>query len=326
MKLPWKDFKKKLDEALSSTKEVHVFYDSDADGCTSAALFTLYLMKNYGKYPEELVSCFHDVDNRITTKEGVLNVVLDTSPKFDSESLVVIDHHIPKINFKKALVFNPRNFKKDLYMSTSCLVYRILDMGKEYSWISAIGVVADKSEGSCKSIIEDANSEFPGFEEILSKLVSMVSVSKNLDDSRIVVNSLVEAHNIGGPFFFGKTPTSSRLAKISKQVLNEAVRMLIKANLVYSGKNLEVYTIKSKYNVQSLVVNKLFGMKKDKTIVVANLNDVVHVEVRSNKSCYSKFEKALKDVVDDIGGHDQAFGMSLKKTNFHAFLEALKKL
>ena len=65
VRLPFSQFKKLIDEKLEQYDKITVAFDSDADGCSSAALLILYLLEKKGTYPDNVISCFHDVDSKI---------------------------------------------------------------------------------------------------------------------------------------------------------------------------------------------------------------------------------------------------------------------
>ena len=220
-------------------------------------------------------------------------------------------------------MFDPKS-----YMSTSYLVFKILKMPPEASWISFIGIKADKAEEECKDVVELALKHFPELKEREKKLINLISTSRNLDDARVVVNSLIEAYNMGGPSFLGKTPSSYKLLELNKKVYEYALKSLLRTKKLVETKYVEVYTINSKFNIQSILVSKLARIRPDKSVLVANLKgDIIHVEVRTPlKKGYSKFEKLIKGLIDDMGGHDNAFGFSLHKEKFPQLLETLSKV
>jgi len=327
MRLPFGDFKRVIDRELAKGKDVVVAYDSDADGCSAAALLILYVMEKTGNYPVDVISCFHDVDTKIKDKEGTV-FVLDTMPRsVDKENVVVIDHHFVRRKPKNMKVFNPRLYDPSLYMSTSCLVYNILNMPKEAAWIAAIGIKADKSEETCEKIVKTAYRVTPEFKKLERKLVSLVSASKNMSDARIVVNSLIESYKMGGPSFFGKTPSSSKLKVIINRVRENLMKALLKMERVMETRSLLINMINSGYNLQGLIASKLLRLTPEKTIIVCNTglsDDLVYGEVRTNSDKeHKRLFAILEEICEDIGGHEKAFGFSIKKENFKVFLEKI---
>ncbi|HDJ96727.1 MAG TPA: DHH family phosphoesterase, partial [Candidatus Aenigmarchaeota archaeon] len=219
MSLRFADFRKKVERRIKGGEKIAILFDADADGASATALLVIYLMEKTGRYPDKLIPCFHDVDTKISGLDDYLIFVLDTAPKkFDSKNMIVIDHHMIKHKLKNGLFFNPREKDPDLYLPTSYLVYKIFNMPIEASWIAAIGIKADKAEKQCEDVLKKAYKTFPEFKEIEGRLIGLVSVCKNLSDSSGVINSLIESYNLGGPTFFGKTPSSSKLIKVSKTV------------------------------------------------------------------------------------------------------------
>lgn len=330
MFLRYAPFRRRIEEKLGSGKEIAVLFDADADGASAAALLVIYLMKKTGNYPNKLISCFHDVDTKLEDVKDCLIFILDTTPKrYDSSNFIVIDHHMIKHKMKEALFFNPREKDPQLYLPTSYLVYKILDMPVDASWIATIGIKADKAEEQCKDLLNKAYRAFPELKDMEGKLISLVSVCKNLNDASVVINSLIESYNLGGPSFFGKTPSSSRLIQASKIVYEEMMKGMMKMTTVLNTKDLVMYTVNSRMNVQGLITSKLLRLNPERTIVVCNsgLSDsVVHCEVRTNsKRVHKKLFKILEPLVEDIGGHENAFGFSIKKGNFQKMIQSLSE-
>lgn len=320
----FKEFRKKIEERVEKAKSIAIYYDSDADGCCSAALLTIYLLKKSKEYPL-LVSCFHDADKKLVDSQEDLIFVLDTFPKTDKPNLIIIDHHVIADVPKNALFFNPRLFDKDFYIATSYLVYKILDLPEDTCWIVSTGVKADKSEESCEDVLDLTYEKFPEFKDLEGRLIRLTSVAKNLPDANVVVNSLVECYNIGTPSFFGKTPSSSKLMKKAKLIRTEAVRTMLNLKKIFESDKILVCSIDTDFNIQSLIAGRLFMLNPEKTVVVYNLkNDIVHAEVRTDsKRVHEKFFRQLKSVAENIGGHECAFGFSFDKSKLENFIQIL---
>jgi single-stranded DNA-specific DHH superfamily exonuclease len=320
----FEDFRKKVEEKVEKAKSIAIYYDSDADGCCSAALLTIYLLKKHKEYPL-LVSCFHDVDKRLENSEEDLIFVLDTFAKTDKSNLIIIDHHVITNIPKSSLFFNPRLFDKDSYLATSYLVYKILDLPEDTCWIVSTGVKADKSEESCEDVLDLTYKKFPEFKDLEGRLIRLTSVAKNLPDANIVVNSLVECYNIGTPSFFGKTPSSSKLIKKAKLIRAETARAMLSLKKIFESDKILVCSITTEFNIQSLIAARLFMLNPEKTVVVCNLrNDIIHAEARTDsKHIHEKFFERLKDVVENIGGHECAFGFSFDKNKLKNFIQIL---
>ncbi len=327
----FENFAKRVQNRIKSAKKISIIYDSDSDGCCSAALLSIFLSEFLKKNPSRLISCFHDVDAKLKRIEEDLIFILDTQPKeIDSPKLVIIDHHLVQKIPKKSIMFNPTLIDENSYIATSCLIYKILsnlsDM-IESCWIAAIGIKADKSEDSCKDLLELTYEIFPEFKQVENRLIRLTSVSKNLNDSRIVVDSLIECYNIGNPSFFGKTETSSKLMDVYRKVKKEYEMLLDKTRKLMNTKIFSLYVIDSRFNVQGMLANRLFNKEPKKTIIVCNLNDdMIRGEVRSNdERMFEIFMKSFNETIEEMGGHKKAFGFSLKKEKFKDFLGILSK-
>jgi len=329
----FKEFSKILENKVKSSKTIGIYFDSDADGCCSAALLTIYLLKEFNKYPK-LVSCFHNVDEKLGNLKENLIFVLDAQPKkADSEKIIILDHHLIQNMPKKSFLFNPILYNKNSYIATSYIAYKILDNlidMSESCWVAAVGIRADKSEESCEDIINLTDDMYPEFRNVENRLIKLTSTSRNLSDATVVVNGLVECYNIGNPSFFGKTESSAELLKIYKEVEREVENVLIKCDKLLESEKIVVYKINSKFNVQSLISNRLTISQPKKTVIVCNFGSnekIVYVEIRSiQEELFEKFCIELKDLVEDIGGHKKAFGLSISKEKFSYLLDYLKNI
>jgi hypothetical protein len=199
----------------------------------------------------------------------------------------------------------------------------------EACWIASTGVKADKSESSCEDILKLTYDTYPEFKQVESRLIRLTSVSKSLPDASIVVNSLVECYNIGSPSFFGKTESSSKLLKIAREVNREIASVMVNTEKILETEKVIVYKIESEFNVQSPIANRLFVRNPKKVVVVCNFKrdkGIIHAEVRTNQErAFEEFSENLKKVIEDIGGHKQAFGFSFKKENTQNLIEKLSK-
>ena len=324
-------FSKIIEDKIKNSKKIGIYFDSDADGCSAAALLVIYLLKKFNKYPV-LVSCYHDVDDKLKNTKEDLIFVLDAQPKnFDSNNIIIIDHHVIQRIPEKSYLFNPLIHDKNLYIATSCLIHDILDKLVDMSkacWVTSIGIKADKSEETCEKILKLTYDMYPEFKNIENKLIRLTSTSRNIQDASIVVNSLIECYNIGSPSFFGKTPSSAKLIKVNKEVEREVEKVMNDLEKLLETKNTVIYKIDSRFNIQSLISSKISINYPNKTIIVFNFGSkekITHSEVRSREdNLLEKLCIELKDLVEDIGGHKRAFGFSFKKEVFPKIVNYFK--
>jgi len=327
----FKEFSKIVEEKIKNSRNIGIYFDSDADGCSAAALLVIYLLEKFKKYPI-LISCYHDVDEKLVNSKEDLIFVLDAQPKkFDSENIIIIDHHVIQNVPKKSFLFNPLAHDKKLYIATSCLVYNIIDKLIDISkacWVASIGIKADRSEETCEKILSLTYNMYPEFKKIEGKLIKLTSTSRNIQDASIVVNSLIECYNIGSPSFFGKTTSSAKLVKINKKVDREVEEVLKNLEKILETKNTVIFKINSSFNVQSLISNKISINYPNKNIIIFNSGSkekVIHSEVRSKEDALlEKLCRDLKDLVEDIGGHKKAFGFSFIKENLPKIVNYFK--
>jgi single-stranded DNA-specific DHH superfamily exonuclease len=169
---------------------------------------------------------------------------------------------------------------------------------------------------------------YPEFKDIENKLINLTSTSRNIHDASIVVNGLIECYNIDSPSFLGKTVSSAKLLKINKEIEKEIEKVLINSEKILETKNNVIYRINSRFNIQSIVSNKLITIYPNKNIIICNSGSnkkIMYLEVRSKEDeLLEKLCVRLKDLVEDIGGHKKAFGFSIKKEKFHEIINYFK--
>ena len=128
----------KILKKMEKNDNICLIHHDDADGCCSAALFSIICEKLTGSYPFLFpIRGMNNVGNRLISKLKTLNpefvFVLDVT--VDPETLnifkgFVLDHHIfNNIKQRRDMpYFNPRIFEKDdkKIPPTSCMMYKIL--------------------------------------------------------------------------------------------------------------------------------------------------------------------------------------------------------
>jgi len=237
--------------------DICVIHHDDADGCTSAALFSILIKNITDSYPilfpirgEENVS--RSMINQMKIINPTYVFVLDVSVdprKLNIFKGFVLDHHIfDEIPTDSSICyFNPRSFEKDdnKIVPVSYMTYRLLnDMFPEekVAWIAGIGITEDHRVELCKDIFEKVkqeNSDIFNYDIITQKIaedsifdqfwdmVRSGRMIKKIDGARTAVLALIESKDRPDKFINGLTQHSFALRKFYDRVNYETEDSLI---------------------------------------------------------------------------------------------------
>ncbi len=259
---------------LTTQDEVCVIHHDDADGCTSAALFSILIKKLTNGFPilfpirgEDNVS--KGLINQLRTINPdyvfVLDVTVDPR-KFNIFKGFILDHHIFDRIFENSSVvyFNPRSFEKDdeKVVPVSYMTYKLLtEMFPEerVAWIAGIGITEDHRVELCREIFEKVKEENPDIftsneitqrtveESVFGQLWDMVRsgrMIKKMEGARAAVLALIECVDRPDKFVNGLTQHSFALRKFYDRVNYETQDSLIDAmqnGKFYNSKKIIVY-------------------------------------------------------------------------------------
>jgi hypothetical protein len=244
-------------EKLSPDDQVCLLHHDDADGCTSAALFSMLIKRLTEGYPILFpIRGEGNVNRRLVNQLKTLNpnyvFVLDVS--VDPKRLnifkgFVLDHHIfgevqenPHILF-----FNQRKFEKDdeKVVPVSYLTYRLLTdffPDEEVAWIGAIGITEDHRVELCREVFEKVKEENPDlypYEEINQKnaeksvfgqlwdMVRSGRMVRKIEGARTAVLALIESKDRPDKLINGLTQHSFALRKFYDKVKYETEDSLV---------------------------------------------------------------------------------------------------
>lgn len=274
------EFQKMIEEIKSILKsittkdQVCVIHHDDADGCTSAALFSILIKNLIDDYP--ILFPIRGEDN---VSRGLINQLKILSPNYvfvldvtiDPKKLnifkgFIIDHHIFNGICDESSIsyFNPRLFEKDDEKITpvSFIIYKLLNElfpVEKVSWIAGIGITEDHRVELCKEVFERVREETPetfNLSEITQKsvensmfgqlwdMVRSGRMIKKVEGARTAVLALIECKDRPDKFINGLTQHSFALRKFYDKVNYETEDSLIdvmQKGKFYHNKKIIVY-------------------------------------------------------------------------------------
>ncbi|MBD3155688.1 MAG: hypothetical protein GF368_03465 [Candidatus Aenigmarchaeota archaeon] len=244
-------------EKLSSDDQVCLLHHDDADGCTSAALFSMLIKNLTDTYPILFpIRGQGNVNRRLVNQMKTLNpdyvFVLDVgvNPKrLNIFKGFVIDHHMLEDMQENphVLFFNQRKFEKDdeKVVPVSYLTYRLLTdffPEEKVAWIAAIGITEDHRVELCSEVFEKVKEQnldlFPYDEinqqnaekSVFGQLWDMIRsgrMVKKIEGARTAVLALIEAKDRPDKLINGLTQHSFALRKFYDKVKYETEDSLI---------------------------------------------------------------------------------------------------
>jgi len=242
-----KDMQSYLDR-VSPDDTVCLIHHDDADGCTSAALFSIIIKRLSGINPilfpvRGTGNVNKSMINRLKTLNPDFVFTLDIPLKPRRIGLFrgfVLDHHIfDEIRpTSSILYFNPRVFEKEdnKVVPVSYITYRLLNEmfpEEKVSWIAAIGVTGDHRVELCSDVFDDLKKEYPELfnlkeitqnnveNSIFGKFWDMIRsgrMVKKMEGARTAVLALLECKNDPDKLLNGLTQHSSALRKFYDKV------------------------------------------------------------------------------------------------------------
>ncbi|MBL7170157.1 MAG: hypothetical protein ISS48_04000 [Candidatus Aenigmarchaeota archaeon] len=248
---------KKTLKKIKPTDGICVIHHDDADGCTSAALFSILVKNLIDDYPilfpirgENNVSkgLIYQMKTINPTYVFVLDVTVDPK-KLNIFKGLIIDHHMfNDISDDSSMeYFNPRSFEKedDKVPPVSYMIYRLLTEmfpREKVAWISGIGITEDHRVELCKEVFEKVMKENPDIfhsDKINQKVVEnsifgqfwdMVRsgrMIKKIEGAKTAVLALIECKNRPDKFLNGLTQHSFALRRFYDKVNYETEDSLI---------------------------------------------------------------------------------------------------
>jgi len=248
---------KKILKEIKPNDDICVIHHDDADGCTSAALFSILIKNLIDDYPILFpIRGEGNVGKGMISQMKMINpsyvFVLDVSVnprKLNIFRGFVLDHHMfDDISHTSSIsYFNPRTFEKndEKVVPVSYMTYRLLtDMFPEekVAWIAAIGITEDHRVELCKEVFEKVIKENPElfqYKEINQRIAEssvfgqfwdMVRAGRmirKIEGAKTAVLALIESKNRPDKFMNGLTQHSFALRKFYDRVNYETEDSLI---------------------------------------------------------------------------------------------------
>jgi nanoRNase/pAp phosphatase (c-di-AMP/oligoRNAs hydrolase) len=238
-------------DVIGKSRKIAFLFHGDHDGCSAAAILSMYLDEFYGKKPEHLVSLIrspYTITRTLMDQFKLLApevvIILDLPVARDQESLlqlqetvkarlVIFDHH--KTDSLKApdtcVLLNPRFVEKELVNAPppcyfAHLMYKAMNGKHDICWIAGIGVVGDVCVEVCQDLMEEVRQHHPdlyGFAEIrqdmawgskLGELTRLVNTGRFYGEEGplVALRALLAAGEAEDPnLLFGQHPLAKKL-------------------------------------------------------------------------------------------------------------------
>ena len=319
-------------EFLQSFKGTTVIvHDSDADGMSSAVMFTHYLEKKKNKIVQ-LVSDGATISQEKKEKIKSLKpdnvVILDFGGEASNTikelsqtmNVLIVDHHKMYVSdFGKALYLNPHffNVPDDYTSPTSFLSWQIC---RNTDWLAAAGVIADKGFLPAAELLRDTKAKYP--KANFNYLVNLLNAADAKEKTPEAVQILLKT----------KKPEElikSQLAEWEKEVRQEIERIVSehkqKALFIADGKVI-LYEIKPKFALRGEISNRIQQLYPDKIVIIGEVeNDHYLMSFRTVTGKVS-FPDLIKKTIENMegahgGGHAKAAGCKIKLIDKEKFLQ-----
>jgi single-stranded DNA-specific DHH superfamily exonuclease len=244
-------------EKIQPNDDICLIHHDDADGCTSAALFSILIKNLIDTYP-----ILFPIRGEGNVGKGMINQLKVINPSYvfvldvtvDPKKLgifrgFILDHHLFEdiSDTTHMSYFNPRSFeeKDERVPPVSYMTYKLLTdffPEEKIAWISATGITEDHRVELCEEVfkrVKEENPELFNLDEINQKTVEnsifgefwdMVRAGrmiKKIEGARSAVLALIESKNRPDKFLNGLTQHSFALRKFYDRVKYETEDSLI---------------------------------------------------------------------------------------------------
>ncbi len=322
----------KAREFLNSFRGTTVIvHDSDADGMSSAVMFTHYLEKRKNKIIQRTsdgatISAHLNEDIKKLNPKNIIildlggearNTIKELSQRIN---VLIIDHHkIFEDDFGKALYLNPHFFNvPDSYISpTSFLSWQIC---RNTDWLAAAGIIADKGFLPAAEFLKKVKKKYSKIN--FNYLVDLLNAADAKEKVKEAVQILLKAKN-------PQDLIKSELAVWEKEVWAEINRLVQehkqKALFIADGKVI-LYEIKPKFYLRGEIANKIQEMYPDKIVIIGEIeNEHYLMSFRTVKADVS-FPDLIKKAIQNLegahgGGHAKAAGCKIRLADKERFLQ-----
>jgi single-stranded DNA-specific DHH superfamily exonuclease len=322
------------------------YYDNDTDGLCSFVILRKFIDRGKGV----AVRSFPDLNASYARKAQELNAdyvfVLDKpvlSKEFVEEidkvglPIVWIDHHdVKREDYEKEaknlFIYNPaRSDEKKGEVPTTYLAYQISGK-KEDLWLGVVGCIADHYLPDFASEFGKKYPEFWGdvkkpFDAYFGTEIGKIAMSLNfgLKDS---ITNVVRLQNFliscqGPGSVFEEVPQNYAFRRKYHEVKKKYDVLVEKAKVSIKSKSL-FFVYSGDLSISSDIANRLSYLYPKKYVVVAYKTGAVANLSLRGKNVKQIFERALKDVEGQGGGHEDAVGARINLNDLEKFKEAFE--
>jgi len=325
---------------LKNSQRPLFFYDDDPDGLCSFLLMYRINREGMGVVVKSLpiidVSFVGKVESYMPDKIFILDVPSVQQEFIDKVKRPIfwIDHHKP-LNLKKIKYYNPRKKKPDIYIPTSRMAFQV-NGSEDDLWLGAVGCLADYY---IPDFLEKFIEKYPNllskkeelpvmlYERPIGKLIRIFSFLLKGDNKGVYQNvkiltrikspdEIMEQTTSQGKFLY---QTFEKLNSKYEKILNEAKKAANKSKIL-----LFEYTEQDS-SFTSDIANELSSIYPDKVVLVAReKSGEMKCSLRARINIAEKLAKALQGIEGYGGGHPNACGAVIKKTDWEQFLKNLR--
>jgi len=320
-------------EFLETSEKRIMLCHNDADGLCSASLLLRFfsVSETISRTGPRLERKFV---KEIVSKEPDLLIALDLPIDQEFEKLkklkealpglrmIVIDHHIFErdLNSEWTVHINPR-FRKETYLPTSYLVYRILEgFGRKvvpWIWIAAVGIIGDYDVRECEDLLKECRRRYPGslsgnpLKSNLGRAAELIDYAvtlKGSEGAEFALNALLNSRSYKEFLQKEKLILWKRMVE---QEIKKAAKEAEKNPEEYPDIGLRIYKIKTKLNITSTVSTYFAERNPGKTVVIRkSVGNEWKISLRNQSGKVNLGELAKKCVqgIGSGGGHKKAAG------------------
>jgi single-stranded DNA-specific DHH superfamily exonuclease len=309
-----------------------LLYHNDPDGICSAALL-LRFFPGFETIPRAGPWTSSEFVDELIRKRPRLVLFMDIPVDQEEKKIrkllkrtgcmvVIIDHHIYEENLdsKEILHINPRFRDKNAYIPCSTMIYRMLEkMGfdvRKFCWIAAMGIIGDYAFEGSADILDECRKEYPYLlrkRPLDSKLsegadtISYSTIIKGLKGAGESLKVLMKSLD------YGEFAGDKKLQRWREEMEREFEFILKDAEREeHPDIGLVIYTIKTRFNVTSLVATHFSEKDRNKIIMVRKQLKKGWKACLRNQSGRINLGRVVKKCVSGIGsggGHEKAAGI-----------------
>lgn len=344
---------KRIAKAIQSNERIAVSADCDSDGISSTAIMINYLKEftNNVYYIFNERSEGHGIEKQLHKIEGTtdLLIILDSSSnsaeacKIISEAgieILIIDHHEIEVKNPYATIVNPQG---DNYPNKSISgagvtwkVLQVLDdmMGSgnvdQYLDLVACGMISDMMDISVSEnrymIITGMkninnlglkmilNSKGVPHDEVDSKVIGfsvtpLINSVARMDNIELAIKLLIEENEIEA----NTLVKAMEILNMDRKTREKELFSKYEENIIEEDKIIIVTDEESSKGFNGLIAQRIAQSLKKPALVLRDHKDTLSGSGRSFGGFNLKNFLQESGLVEEIGGHAEAFGVTIKK-------------